>query len=77
MITEEQFEYLQQFDDAFNTSTKSNYIKQSIKSADVIKLRAMYSELIGYQYKMNNACGKCILNLMKRLSKYYFEYKNE
>lgn len=76
-ITEQEFALLAKYEEAFRTVVESNYIKQSIPTADVVQLRAIYSKIIGYNYKMTNSCGKCVLNLMKRLSKHYHEYKND
>lgn len=72
-MTKEEFEYLSQFDDRFNTATKANYAR-AVQSKDVEKIRDIYSRLIGQPYKMNTNCSTCVLKLLQKLSKYYFEH---
>jgi hypothetical protein len=75
-MTKEEFEYLSQFDDRFITATKANYAL-ALKSADVIKIKDIYSRLIGQPYNMNTSCSTCVLKLLQKLSKFYFEYGRE
>lgn len=75
-MKQEDFEYLQQFEDRFLTATKSNYAR-SIQSKDVEKIKAIYSDIIGQPYRMNSSCSACVLKLLQKVSPYYFEFKNE
>lgn len=74
-MTQEQFEYLAQFEIRFNTATKSNYAR-GLHKTDVEKIRDIYSEIIGQTYNMNTNCSACILKLLQKISPYYFEFKN-
>lgn len=75
-MKQEDFEYLKQFEDRFNTALKANYAR-GIQSKDVEKIRNIYSEIIGQPYKMNTSCSSCILKLLQKVSPYYFEFKND
>ena len=75
-LTEEQYEYLNQFEDRFICATKSNYCR-NVQKQDVIKLKEIYEYLIEQEYRMSISCATCILNLIKRIAPIYFEYKEK
>jgi hypothetical protein len=75
-LTKDEYEYLKQFEDRFITATKSNY-SRAIQSTDLKKITDIYSRLIGQTYRNNSNCSTCVLKLLQRLSKYYFEYGTE
>lgn len=72
-ISDEDFAFLSNYEDAFRTATESNYIKQAIGTANALRMKNIYSKLVGFEYKATMSCGKCVLNLVKRLSKFYYE----
>nr|DAV91394.1 MAG TPA: hypothetical protein [Bacteriophage sp.] len=72
-LTKEQYEYLSKFDNRFKCAVRANYCR-NIQKEDTERMRAIYEELIEQPYKMNINCGTCVLNLIKRLGVYYFEY---
>lgn len=71
-LTKEEFEYLKKFETQINTATKSDYMR-GIQKADVEKIRGIYSRLIGQNYVMNSSCSRCILKLIKLISSYYYD----
>lgn len=74
MLTKEEFDYLKQFEDRFETAHTSNFAR-SIGSKTVEEMRRIYSRLIDKNYSMNINCGGCILTLLKKLYPYYNEYR--
>lgn len=74
MITSEEYEFLKQYDDRFETAFHSNFAR-AIPSTIVGRMKDIYSRLIGQPYSMNTSCGGCVLNLLKKLYPYYNEYR--
>lgn len=75
-LTKEEFEYLQKFETQINTATKSDYMR-GIQKADVEKIGKIYSRLIGQTYTFNSSCSRCILKLIKLISSYYYDGRED
>lgn len=75
-LTQEEFEYLKQYEDRLITATNSTYAR-ALSSGAVHRMREIYSRLIGETYSMNEACGSCILTLCRKLYQPYNDYKQE
>lgn len=75
-LTKEEFEYLQKFETQINTATKSDYMR-GIQKKDVERIREIYSRLIGQNYVMNSSCSRCILKLIKLISSYYYNGRED
>lgn len=75
-LTKAQYEYLNKFDDRFRCATRSNYCR-NIQTKDVLRMKAIYEELIGIPYIMSINCSSCILKLVQKLSEPYFKYQDK
>jgi hypothetical protein len=75
-LTNEQYNYLSQFEDRMRCALHSNYCR-NIQRNDLLTIKEIYESLIGTTYKMSMSCSTCMLNLMKRIAVPYFEYQNE
>lgn len=74
MLTQEEFDFLKQYEDRFETAHTSNFAR-GLGSKIVEEMRRIYSRLIDKNYSMNINCGGCILTLLKKLYPYYNEYR--
>ena len=75
-LTKEEFDYLKKFETQINTATKSDYMR-GIQKADVEKIGKIYSRLIGQTYTFNSSCSRCILKLIKLISSYYYDGRED
>lgn len=75
-ITKEEYEYLTNFDEHFRWVTSSQYCRNVAKD-DLVKIRAIYEDLIGSHYSMTYSCSTCIYKLIYNMAPYYFNYKNK
>ena len=73
-LTQEEFEFLEKYEDRLTSATTSNYTR-AVPTGVVHRMREIYSRLIGKWYSMNEGCGSCILTLLKKLYTPYYEYK--
>ena len=73
-LTEEEFKFLEQFEDRINSAHISAYAK-TMNSSVVHRMREIYSRLIGKWHQMNENCGSCVLTLLRKLYAPYYEYK--
>lgn len=75
-LTKEEYEYLNQFRDRFDTATKSDYMRNILK-ADVERIQVIYKRVSKSEEVINVNCGACIFNLIKSLAPYFYGYKEE
>ena len=63
----------------FNPSAEnlSMYYMRGIQKADVEKIGKIYSRLIGQTYTFNSSCSRCILKLIKLISSYYYDGRED
>lgn len=71
-LTKEEFEFLSTIKDRFDTASKADYMR-SVSKDEMQKMSEIYDRLIGKHYSLNLNCGKCQLDLTKRLAPYYYE----
>jgi hypothetical protein len=75
-MTEEQYEFLKQFENNFITSINFDY-SINIQQKNLLKIKEIYEQIIGSKYIMCTHCTTDVLNLLKKIGKKYFEYKNK
>lgn len=67
------FEFLCKFDKHFACATRANYSPNILKKDSVV-LNEIYRRVSGDEKStFNPNCGGCVLNMLKRLSVYYYE----
>lgn len=73
-----QFAELSRFEDNFRTatSTPTGWTRR-IAIPDQRRIKAIYTEATGERIPFNIGCGNCLLSLLKRAGKLYFEDKEE
>jgi len=72
-LTESQYQNLVKFERHFLTAYKANYVTAIYKTT-AEALTATYNEVFKTNKKATN-CGKCVLDICKRLAPLYFNYK--
>lgn len=68
------FEKLQRFENNFLTALRSDYTRNVIV-ADRKLLNEIYNDLTGECKNLPVTCSVCWLDLLKKLGKLYFDYK--
>lgn len=72
-MTEEQYTYLKQFEDRFIRLKSSDYCA-SIKTKDLEEIKKIYEELSNRKFTGSLSCSSCVVKLLRKISKYYFDY---
>lgn len=74
--TAEQFAELSKWEENFRTAlgTHTGWTKR-VSVPDQRRIRAIYMEATGDRIPFNFGCGTCLLNLLKRAGKRYFDDK--
>lgn len=74
-LTKKQRAALAPYERNMHTALYSNFTRaMSVRAIDTVK--EVYEQIIGRPYKMNYNCSSCLIDLMKRVGKYYFESEN-
>ena len=74
--TEEQFQVLSQWEENFRTARDGNWARNPGRSALAVINEALNSAT-GVKHRLNAWCQQCILNLLQKAGKLYFEDKAE
>ena len=74
--TKEQFETLSQWEENFRTARDGNWARNPGRSALAVINEALNSAT-GVKHRLNAWCQQCILNLLQKAGKLYFEDKAE
>lgn len=67
----EDYEYLKQFEDNFNTAIKSNYTR-NIVGSKLKKILEIYQKEVGEGYRLCLHCSSVVVNFLKDVGKLYF-----
>jgi len=70
----EQFNALAPYEDNFRTATEGKWTRRVSIPAQK-QIRAIYTEATGERIPFNIGCGSCIVNLLRKAGKLYFEDK--
>ena len=74
MMTDEQFNILAQYEHNYETALKANYSRYPGREG-VDQMFNTYRDITGSRNNINRSCSVCILNLVKKVGKLYFEEK--
>lgn len=72
-LTEQQFNRLCKFERHLLTASKANYVT-AIYKATGDEITAIYNEIFSTTKRGTN-CGKCVLDMCKRLAPLFYEYQ--
>lgn len=75
-MTTEQFKKLEKYEDNLRKALRFSFVR-GLTSGDMQQIADIYFELTGIRKKVNHSCASCRVELLKRVGKLYFDYKNE
>ena len=74
--TDEQFAALAPFEDNFRTAIGGEWTRR-IRTPDQLRIKEIYEAATKSRIPFNQGCGTCLLNLLKRAGRLFFQDKNE
>ena len=73
--TDEQFAALAPFEDNFRTAIDGEWTRR-IRTADQLRIKEIYEAATKSRIPFNQGCGTCLLNLLKRAGRLFFQDKD-
>lgn len=73
-LTKKQKAALAKYEQNLRTATQSNFTRAMSQTA-VQEVKQVYEQLTGQPYRMNKNCSACVLDLLKRTARLYFNDK--
>lgn len=70
------YKQLKKYERYLTTAHYANYIT-GIGTKTANDMKALYEKITGHEFPMNATCGKCRLELCKKLGSLYFTYEEE
>ena len=74
--TDEQFAALAPFEDNFRTAIGGEWSRH-IRTPDQLRIKEIYEAATKSRIPFNQGCGTCLLNLLKRAGRLFFQDKTE
>ena len=74
--TDEQFAALAPFEDNFRTAIGGEWTRR-IRTADQLRIKEIYEAATKSRIPFNQGCGTCLLNLLRRAGRLFFQDKDE
>ena len=74
--TDEQFAALAPFEDNFRTAIGGEWSRR-IRTPDQLRIKEIYEAATRSRIPFNQGCGTCLLNLLKRAGRLFFQDKTE
>ena len=74
--TDEQFAALAPFEDNFRTAIDGEWTRR-IRTPDQLRIKDIYEAATKSRIPFNQGCGTCLLNLLKRAGRLFFQDKEK
>ena len=74
--TEDQFAALAPFEDNFRTAIGGEWTRR-IRTPDQLRIKEIYEAATKSRIPFNQGCGTCLLNLLKRAGRLFFQDKEK
>lgn len=74
--TDEQFAALAPFEDNFRTAIDGEWTRR-VRTPDQLRIKEIYEAATRSRIPFNQGCGTCLLNLLKRAGRLFFQDKTE
>ena len=74
--TDEQFAALAPFEDNFRTAIDGEWTRR-VRTPDQLRIKEIYEAATRSRIPFNQGCGTCLLNLLKRAGRLFFQDKEK